>query len=163
MPYPSAEAAVRALGGRTIAVAESLTGGYVCGALASVPGVSAILRGGVVAYSPDAKAGLLGVDPGLIARGGTVQREVALQMAEGVAIALDAQFGLGTTGIAGPGPSEGHEAGECFIAVIDRGSGAREVRFHRFDGNREQVRRSCETEALQILSQFAEQIRPNAC
>ncbi|SNU00640.1 nicotinamide-nucleotide amidase [Ruaniaceae bacterium KH17] len=149
-----------ALDGRTVAVAESLTAGYVSGALATVPGVSAILRGGVVAYSPEIKISLLGVDPDLIAAGGTVQPEVAQQMARGVAERLGAQFGIGTTGVAGPGSAEGHAAGECFVAAVDLENGVGVVEHLLLEGDRDEVRRACSEAALEICARLAEQTRP---
>jgi nicotinamide-nucleotide amidase len=125
-PTPSAGAAealakdvvaVAVARGTTIAVAESLTAGLVAGTLGSVPGVSAVLRGGVVAYATDLKASLLGVDAGLLERGGAVQGEVAAAMAEGVAKRLGAEFGVGTTGVAGPDPQDGQDAGTVYVAV----------------------------------------------
>ncbi len=82
----SAQAVVRLLtdSGRTLAVAESLTGGAVLDALVAVPGASACLRGGVVAYAADVKHTVLGVPTDLLARHGTVHPEVALAMASGV-------------------------------------------------------------------------------
>jgi nicotinamide-nucleotide amidase len=103
--------------GATVAVAESLTGGLVAGTLAGVPGISAVLRGGVVAYATDLKTSLVGVDRALLAAGGAVQAEVALAMAEGVAARLSADIGVATTGVAGPDPQDGHPAGTVFVAV----------------------------------------------
>lgn len=103
--------------GRTVAVAESLTGGGVLDALVGVPGASACVRGGVVAYATDLKAALLGVPAELLAAGGPVQPEVALAMARGVRERLDADYGLATTGVAGPDPQDGHPPGEWYVAV----------------------------------------------
>src|SRR4029077_19146959 len=80
--------------GMTVAAAESLTGGLVTAALTTVPGASAVVRGGVVAYAADLKSALLGVDPGLLARVGTVHRDVALAMARGVRERLGASVGV---------------------------------------------------------------------
>lgn len=101
----------------TVATAESLTGGLLCATLVSVSGASDVVRGGVVAYAPELKADLLGVDADLIARQGTVTSEVALAMAVGVRDRLGATYGLSTTGVAGPGPSEGKPAGTVHVAV----------------------------------------------
>ncbi|MDO5626683.1 MAG: CinA family protein [Mobilicoccus sp.] len=103
--------------GETLAVAESLTGGLVLAALTDVPGASDVVRGGVVAYATDLKASLLGVDTDLLADGGPVQVDVAWQMATGVARALGATWGLATTGVAGPGPADGHPAGTVCVGV----------------------------------------------
>ncbi len=96
----------------TIAVAESLTGGLVCGQLVAVPGASAVVRGGVVAYATDVKQSLLRVDPLVLELGGAVQAKVARQMAEGVrevlgAAGARADVGVATTGIAGPDSPDG--------------------------------------------------------
>jgi nicotinamide-nucleotide amidase len=115
----SAEQVVRLLTerGETVAVAESLTGGLVVAALISVPGASAVVRGGVVAYMTDLKASLLDVDPALLAREGAVHPDVAAAMARGVADRLGATYGVSTTGVAGPDPQDGHPVGEVWVAV----------------------------------------------
>lgn len=102
--------------GLTVAVAESLTGGLLCAALTEVPGASAAVRGGVVAYATDLKASLLGVSEELLATHGAVDADVALQMATGVASQLGADIGLSTTGVAGPEPQDGKAVGTVFIA-----------------------------------------------
>jgi len=88
---------------RTIATAESCTGGYISNEITNIPGSSHYLNGGVVAYSNRSKSKLLGVDPEIIQKYGAVSKEVALQMAKGVAEHFDASIGVSTTGIAGPG------------------------------------------------------------
>lgn len=114
---------VRVLGqqGRTIAVAESLTGGLVASTIVAVPGASAVLRGGVVAYATDVKASVLGVDAGLLGRVGAVDSDVADEMAAGVARLLGADYGLATTGVAGPDPQDGQPVGTLFVAVVGPG------------------------------------------
>lgn len=125
---------------QTVATAESLTGGLVCAMLVDAPGASAVVRGGVVAYQPDLKTALLGVDADLIAREGTVHPDVAAQLARGARRRLSATWGLGTTGVAGPGPAEGHRAGTVHVAV----AGPDGVTVRRLDltGDRESVRRA---------------------
>jgi nicotinamide-nucleotide amidase len=114
--------------GRTVATAESLTGGLVCAALTDVPGASAVVRGSVVAYATELKAQVLGVDPDLLAAGGAVQAEVARQMATGVCRVLGADVGVATTGVAGPEPQDGHPVGTVFVAVAAAGQvSAREL------------------------------------
>jgi nicotinamide-nucleotide amidase len=110
--------------GATVAVAESLTGGLVIARLVDVPGASEVVLGGVVTYATQLKARLLGVDEGVLDEAGPVQDRVAAQMAERVRelLAVDgrpADFGLATTGVAGPEAQDGHPPGEVFIAVAD--------------------------------------------
>ena len=103
--------------GWTVATGESLTAGLVAATLADVPGCSAVLRGGVVAYQPDVKAAVLGVpEPDLSA--GIVSEAVARDLAEGAARVLGAQVGIGTTGVAGPDPHDGAPVGSVWIAVV---------------------------------------------
>jgi PncC family amidohydrolase len=143
--------------GRTLAVAESLTGGLVVATLVSVPGASAVVRGGVVAYMTDLKVTLLDVDPELIAREGAVHPEVARQMARGVAARLGADYGVATTGVAGPDPQDGHPVGEVHVAVAGpagvREGGASRVRSLRVEPGlgREGIRDAAVVEALALL------------
>lgn len=129
-----------AAGGRgwTVAVAESLTGGAVCSALVGVPGASAVLRGGVVAYATELKATLLGVDPALLAERGAVDPDVARAMARGVRERLGADLGLATTGVAGPEGQDGFPPGTVHVAVATATGGR--VRSLRLSGDRAHVR-----------------------
>jgi PncC family amidohydrolase len=111
---------VVAMQGRTLATAESLTGGQLGSTVTSIPGASQIYRGGVVAYATDLKASLLGVSESLLAEGGAVQAQVALEMATGVAAKLNADFGLAVTGVAGPASQDGHLPGTVFVACVMR-------------------------------------------
>jgi nicotinamide-nucleotide amidase len=109
--------------GTTVAVAESLTGGLVVAALVGVPGASKAVRGGVVAYMTDLKASLLGVDEELLGRVGAVDPDVARAMARGVGVRLGADYGLATTGVAGPDHQDGHPVGEVWIALWTAATG----------------------------------------
>lgn len=125
--------------GLTIASGESLTAGLVAATLVEVPGCSAVLRGGVVAYQRDVKADVLGVPEEALAAG-LVSREVAEAMAEGAARVLGADIGVGTTGVAGPDPHDGQPPGTVWVAVAGpRGTSSRLLRL---EGDREQIRRS---------------------
>ena len=89
--------------GRTLALAESCTGGLLAARLTDVPGSSAVLRGGVVAYANEAKTALLGVEPALLQQHGAVSEPVALAMANGARVHFASDVAVATTGIAGPG------------------------------------------------------------
>lgn len=133
----------------TVATAESLTGGLVCATLVDAPGASEVVRGAVVAYAADVKAQVLGVDDQQIASRGTIDAEVARQMAEGIRLRLGATWGLATTGNAGPESSEGKPVGAVFIAVA--GPGASSVRELALSGDRDEIRRSTTTATLSLL------------
>lgn len=124
--------------GWTLAVAESLTGGLVTATLVEVPGASAALRGGVVAYATDLKQSVLGVDAALLARRGAVDPDVASAMATGVRRRLGADVGLATTGVAGPEPQDGHAPGTVHVAVATPASVL--VRSLELPGDRAAVR-----------------------
>ena len=136
--------------GLTVATAESLTGGLLCAELTTVPGSSAVVRGGLVTYATDLKTSLAGVPAELVARHGVVSREVAEAMALGVREACGAVWGIGTTGAAGPDPLDGRPPGTVCIAVAgpDGAVSAEE----RFDGDRAEVRRRTVVAALDLLA-----------
>jgi competence/damage-inducible protein CinA C-terminal domain len=104
--------------GRTLAVAESLTGGALAARIVDTPGASGTFLGGVVAYSAEAKRKMLDVSAKLIAKCGTVDPDVALQMATGVQGTFGSDVAIATTGVAGPGPAEHKPEGTVFIAVV---------------------------------------------
>lgn len=136
--------------GATVAVAESLTGGLVAGALTDMPGASATFRGAVIAYATELKAGLLGVDRGLLDRCGAVHPEVARQMAAGVRNRLGATYGVATTGVAGPDPQDGQPVGTVYVAVA--GPVSTRVSAPRVGGaDRATIRRVTVVAALDLL------------
>lgn len=103
---------------KTLAVAESCTGGLIAHRITNVPGSSDWFEQGVVAYSNRSKAALLKVDPKLIARHGAVSDEVAVAMAEGIRRLAKTTYGIGVTGIAGPGGGTAKKpVGTVHIAV----------------------------------------------
>lgn len=133
----------------TVAVAESLTGGGVLRELTTVPGSSAVVRGGVVAYASDLKASVLDVPGSLLSSHGPVHPVVAEAMARGVRARLDATYGLGTTGVAGPDPVGRHQPGEVYVAVAGP-AGARSWRLS-VPGDRDRVRRVSVAQVLDRL------------
>jgi nicotinamide-nucleotide amidase len=134
--------------GLTIATGESLTAGLVAATLADVPGCSAVLRGGVVAYQVDAKADLLWVPAEALAAG-TVSEAVARAMAVGAARTLHADVGIGTTGVAGPDRPDAEPVGSVWIAVATP-TGMR-TRHLNLDGDRAAIRRRTVVECFALV------------
>jgi len=130
--------------GMRIAVAESLTGGMLTSALVDVPGASAALSGGVVAYDTEVKRSVLGVDAEILRERGPVDAEVARQMARGVRETLAVRglpnIGIATTGVAGPDPDpqSGQPAGTVWVGVSSS-RGERSVRLE-LSGDRARIR-----------------------
>jgi nicotinamide-nucleotide amidase len=137
--------------GRSLATAESCTGGLLAGRLTDLAGSSDYVLGGLVVYSDAAKIALAGVDPALIARVGAVSVEVAEALADGARAALGADVGVGITGIAGPGGgTEDKPVGTvCFsVAAAD---GARLTRRLVLPGGRFDVRDRSTTVAMHLI------------
>jgi len=103
--------------GETISVAESLTGGGLAQALTSLPGSSDIFCGSVTAYQNEIKSSLLQVQSELLSEFGSVSEEVAAAMAHGIKDLMGSTWAISTTGVAGPGPSEGVAAGTVWVAI----------------------------------------------
>ncbi|MEV0266854.1 nicotinamide-nucleotide amidohydrolase family protein [Streptomyces sp. NPDC050617] len=136
--------------GRTLAAAESLTGGLVAAELTAVPGASRAFRGSVTAYATEIKAAVLGVDAALLSARGAVDGEVARQMADGVRAVLGADWGVATTGVAGPEPQDGQPVGTVFVAAAGPG-GAGSVRKLTLRGDRAGIRAESVRMALEVL------------
>ncbi|MFI5734809.1 CinA family protein [Kribbella sp. NPDC051587] len=136
--------------GETLATAESLTGGMVGAALTDVAGVSAVYRGGVVVYATDLKAKLAGVPQDLLDAVGPVHPDTAAALATGVRERLGATYGLATTGVAGPDPQAGVEAGTVYIAAA--GPNAVQVRKLQLSGDRSAVREATVEAALELVA-----------
>ncbi|GAA4266713.1 nicotinamide-nucleotide amidohydrolase family protein [Frondihabitans peucedani] len=148
--------------GLTVAVAESLTGGLVVAELVSVPGASAVVAGGVVAYQTLLKHSLLGVDAGLLEREGAVHPDVAAQMAQGVRQRLTvdgrpADVGISTTGVAGPDPQDGKPVGTVYVGV-SLGSHV-DVTALSLEGDREAIRRATVSESLAAAERLLQRSR----
>jgi len=134
----------------TLSVAESCTGGLVSHRLTNVSGSSGYFEGGVVSYSNRAKAAHLGIPPAYLQKHGAVSSEVARKMAEGVRKAFQTDFGLSTTGVAGPtGGTKKTPVGVVFIALSD-GRRSR-VRKERFRGTRLQIKQQASQRCLEFL------------
>jgi len=133
----------------TLAVAESLTGGLLAAALTTIPGASAVFRGGVVAYATDLKNSLLGVPAELLDRHGAVHPAVAAAMAEGACRRMAAAVGAATTGVAGPDPADGHPVGTVHIAVC--AGGHTTALALSLSGDRGQIRSATVAESLSLL------------
>lgn len=131
--------------GLTLAVAESVTGGLVCGRLTSVAGASDVVRGGVVSYASEVKFDLLDV-----AQGPVVSESAALEMAHGVRRLLGADIGLALTGVAGPTEQDGQKVGTLCVAVALSESAAIS-RTVMLPGQRDQMRQMSVISALDIL------------
>ncbi|GAA2369072.1 competence protein [Catellatospora methionotrophica] len=135
---------------QTVAAAESLTGGLLTATMVTVPGVSRVLRGGLVVYATDLKHSLAGVDAALLAERGPVDPDVALALARGARERCGADWGLSTTGVAGPGPQDGVPAGTVYVALAGP-DGHAEVRELHVDGERQHVREAAVAAALSLL------------
>lgn len=138
--------------GLTLALAESLTGGALTATFVEIPGVSAVLRGGACTYATDAKASVLGVSGARLTETGPVDGVVAAQMASGACRLFGADVALSTTGVAGPGPSDGKDAGTVWIAIA--GALGAEERLLHLEGERDQVRAATIRAALALLGEY---------
>ncbi|MBW4720144.1 CinA family protein [Saccharothrix obliqua] len=147
----SAEAVVAALlaRGETVATAESLTAGLVAVEITTVPGASAVLRGGLIVYATDLKRSLAGVDGALLAEHGAVHPEVARQLADGARARCGAVWGIGLTGVAGPTPQDGASPGTVHIGLA--GPTGVVTRSVTVGGDRHEVRRGAAAAALDLL------------
>jgi len=136
---------------RTIATAESCTGGLLAARLTDRAGSSAYVRGGLVVYSNEAKVALAGVSEATLERVGAVSEEVAVQLADGAIARLGSDVGVGVTGIAGPGGgSPGKPVGLVWVSVA-LADGRRMTRRLQLPGDRADVRDRTTTVALHLV------------
>ena len=144
---------IKCLVGKTLATAESLTGGGIGAALTAVPGSSAVYKGGIVSYTNEVKMNILGVTPSLLDIHGAVSAPVAEEMAAGVRRLLNSDIAVSVTGLAGPAGDEfSHPVGTVFIGYQD--SSHTIVEHHRFEGDREEIRSQTIQAALQLILQY---------
>jgi nicotinamide-nucleotide amidase len=135
---------------QTVATAESATAGDIAARLGKVPGASHGLVGGVAVYATDAKRELLGVDPDVLDEHGPVSEQTTRELARGAKERFGADWGIGVTGVAGPGTQNGLEVGTAFWALA-RPDGEVEVHGRQIPGDRELVIARLGSAALDLL------------
>jgi nicotinamide-nucleotide amidase len=133
----------------TVATAESLTAGLISAMLASVPGASAALLGGVAVYATESKARVLRIPRRILTEHGAVSEQCAQAMATSTRELFAATWGVSATGVAGPDRQEGHQVGTVFVGVS--GPGGHWVRRLDVPGERDEVRRRSAEAALTLL------------
>lgn len=134
--------------GARVAIAESLTGGLVGSELTAAGGASDFFCGSLVCYTSEAKRDVAGVPESILQGPGAVSEEAAAALAEGAAAKLDADLGLSTTGVAGPGEQDGKPVGTVYVGAT---FGARtEVRLVKGYGDRENIRRTAVNAVLDL-------------
>lgn len=141
------------ISGKDLAVAESLTGGALLSELIAVPGASSVIAGGVVCYSTASKTEVLGVPLPTISDFGVISAQTAEAMAQLVRLKFATQYGIATTGVAGPDLQEEKPAGRVFIAVASS-AGVISEGFD-FAGNRNQIRAQSVAAALNLLGKYS--------
>jgi nicotinamide-nucleotide amidase len=135
--------------GATVATAESLTGGLIGVLLTESPATSVTFRGGLIVYGSDTKRHMAGVDDDLLAEHGPVHPAVAAQLAVGARERVEADFGVGITGVAGPATHGDRPVGEVHVGVATPTRVT--TREHHFNGNRDAIRVQAATAALTDL------------
>jgi nicotinamide-nucleotide amidase len=150
------EAVVRLLDDRdrTLACAESITGGGVGARITSVPGSSEVFAGSAVVYRNEAKVAVLGVSQATLDGPGPVSEACALEMAAGARKVYRTDLGLSLTGAAGPEPHGGAPPGEIWVALD--GDDVTHARGFRVPGERDRVRRWAEQAALDLVRRYLE-------
>lgn len=144
---------LKALEGKTLVTAESLTGGGIGAALTAVPGSSEVYKGGVISYTNWVKNTVLGVPAEVLEKYGAVSEPVAEAMACGVRKLLEADAAVSVTGLAGPSGDEfGNPVGTVFVGYQD--SERTVVRKCLFAGDREAVRRQTAETVLRLVLEF---------
>ena len=133
----------------TVATAESCTGGLVASRLTDVPGASAYVKGGVVAYWNEIKRNILHVKAETLEKFGAISRQTALEMATNVREIFGTTIGLSTTGVAGPSTSEGKPVGLVYVAVV--GENFSEVKECHLSGSRTEIKFQAADEAFNLV------------
>ena len=141
--------------GLTMATAESCTGGTIASMVTAIAGSSNYFRGGIVSYATQVKEEVLGV----VLHDGVVSEDTAQQMAQGAARVCGADCAIASTGVAGPGPSDGHPQGTVCIAAVQRNPTSHEIEQQQsmtlhLEGDREAVILQAADAALRLLKQL---------
>lgn len=134
---------------QTVATAESLTAGLISSRLASIPGASNVLCGGLVAYATEIKTSVLGVPADLVERHGVVSAHCAEAMASRARVMFGCTWAVAATGVAGPAEQEGRPVGTVFVAVA--GPDVVRVQNLSLSGSRQEVRQETADAALRLL------------
>jgi nicotinamide-nucleotide amidase len=138
--------------GQTLASAESLTGGMIGELLTEVSGASTSYLGGVISYATRLKETLAGVDTETLSELGPVSERTAGEMAQGVAQRCNADWGIATTGVAGPDAQNSHPVGQVFVAVSHPAGDVLRVKELSLQGERAAIRQQAAIAALALLA-----------
>lgn len=142
-----------ALAGKTLATAESCTGGMIGEMLTAVSGSSAVYKGGIISYWSEIKQSLLGVDGEVLSKFGAVSATVAEAMAKGARKTLETDVAVSVTGLAGPGGDDfGNPVGTVFIGYADEMQAV--VQECHFSGDREEVRQQAADAVLKLILEY---------
>ncbi len=148
------KAVLQALAGKTLATAESCTGGGIGACLTAVPGSSAVYKGGVISYCNEIKNRILGVPGEMLEQHGAVSAPVAEAMADGARRLLNTDVAVSVTGLAGPdGDEYGNPVGTVFIGYVDAEKYL--SKHFVFSGDREAVRKQAVAAALDLILENA--------
>lgn len=141
--------------GKTVATAESCTGGGIAAALTSISGSSAVVRGGIVSYATEVKHDLLGVKASTLRHFDVVSEQVVIEMAQGALKALKADYAVSTSGVSGPsGGTEENPVGTVWMAVASADGDLQTYRLSGNDLGRSRNTQRAVHEALQQLLRF---------
>ena len=138
--------------GESLAAAESLTAGQITSTVASVPGASDVLLGGIAAYATEVKMSVLGVPRGVIDEHGVISAECAAARADRARTLFGADWAVAATGVAGPDGQDGHPVGEVYVAVAS--SADVTVEKLHLEGDRDAIRAATTEQAMQLLERL---------
>lgn len=140
-----------AMEGKSIAIAESLTGGLLCYEFAKVAGASGVFRGGIICYQNEVKIKVLGIDEQILAQKSAYSFEVVDLMLERICAVMDSDFAIATSGIAGPnGGSEKMPVGSVFFGVKRRGEKSI-IKKEIFSGTRANIQKNSVDSAIRLF------------